>query len=102
MAPLPTISVYCPLSPYHDHDCAYAFPCHGQLLLFSPDEIPNAVAHARKHPEQLPYLVLSSVCGYVSVSFVLLMIKMYGATVTEMVKSLRKARAPTLTRTPTL
>jgi len=22
------------------------------LLSFSPDEIPNAVAHARKHPEQ--------------------------------------------------
>jgi len=34
----------------------------------------------------------------VSVSFVLLLIKVYGATVTEMVKSLRKARAPTLTR----
>ena len=31
-------------------------------------------------------------------SFVLLLIKVYGATVTEMVKSLRKARAPTLTR----
>ena len=68
------------------------------MLSFSPDEIPNAVAHARKHPEQLPYLVISSVCGYVSVSFVLLLIKVYGATVTEMVKSLRKARAPTLTR----
>ena len=35
-------------------------------------------------------------------SFVLLLIKVYGATVTEMVKSLRKARALTLTRTPTL
>jgi len=60
------------------------------VLSFSPDEIPNALAHASKHREQLPYLVISSVCGYVSVSFVLLMIKMYGATVTEMVKSLRK------------
>ena len=67
------------------------------MLSFSPDEIPNALAHAAKHREQLPYLVISSVCGYVSVSFVLLMIKMYGATVTEMVKSLRKV--PTLTRT---
>ena len=66
------------------------------MLSFSPDEIPNALAHASKHREQLPYLVISSVCGYVSVSFVLLMIKMYGATVTEMVKSLRKV--PTLTR----
>ena len=69
------------------------------MLSFSPDEIPNALAHASKHREQLPYLVISSVCGYVSVSFVLLMIKMYGATVTEMVKSLRKV--PTLTRTRT-
>ncbi len=75
------------------------------MLSFSPDEIPNALAHAAKHREQLPYLVISSVCGYVSVSFVLLMIKMYGATVTEMVKSLRKvrtrARARTRTRTRT-
>ena len=70
------------------------------MLSFSPDEIPNALAHASKHREQLPYLVISSVCGYVSVSFVLLMIKMYGATVTEMVKSLRKV--PTLARTRTL
>lgn len=60
------------------------------VLIFAPDEIPKALAHAAKHREQLPYLVVSSICGYVSVSFVLLMIKMYGATVTEMVKSLRK------------
>ena len=76
------------------------------MLSFSPDEIPNALAHAAKHREQLPYLVISSVCGYVSVSFVLLMIKMYGATVTEMVKSLRKvrtrARSRARTRTRTL
>ena len=71
------------------------------MLSFSPDEIPNALAHAAKHREQLPYLIVSSACGYVSVSFVLLMIKMYGATVTEMVKSLRKVRTRTLTRTRT-
>ena len=35
-------------------------------------------------------LVGSSVCGYASVSLVLLLIKLYGATVTELVKSLRK------------
>ena len=69
------------------------------MLSFSPDEIPNALAHAAKHREQLPYLVISSVCGYVSVSFVLLMIKMYGATVTEMVKSLRKVRTRARART---
>ena len=37
-----------------------------------------------------PMLIGSAVCGYVSVSFVLLLIKIYGATVTEMVKSMRK------------
>ena len=71
------------------------------MLSFSPDEIPNALAHAAKHREQLPYLVISSVCGYVSVSFVLLMIKMYGATVTQMVKSLRKVRTRARARTRT-
>ena len=32
------------------------------------------------------------VCGYFSVTFVLLLIKHFGATNTEIVKSLRKAR----------
>ena len=50
----------------------------------------NALAHAYEHPEALPYMMLSSACNYVSVSFVLLLIKMYGATVTELVKSTRK------------
>ena len=67
-----------------------SFTSLATVLIFAPEEIPKALAHASKHSEQLPYLVLSSMCGYVSVSFVLLMIKMYGATVTEMVKSLRK------------
>ena len=39
------------------------------MLSFSPDEIHNALAHAAKHREQLPSLVISSECGYESVSF---------------------------------
>ena len=68
----------------------------------NPNPNPNPSPNPNPNPEQLPYLVISSVCGYVSVSFVLLLIKVYGATVTEMVKSLRKAPAPTLIRAPTL
>jgi len=62
----------------------------GLMLLLPTEEFGLAVKHSIEHSEVLPYLVMSSVCGYVSVSFVLLLIKLYGATVTEMVKSLRK------------
>jgi len=54
------------------------------------DELTLAIDHSVHHTEVLPLLILSSICGYVSVSFVLLLIKVYGATVTEMVKSMRK------------
>ena len=53
-------------------------------------ELAEAIEHSRAHPSVLPLLVASAVCGYVSVSFVLLLINLYGATVTEMVKSMRK------------
>jgi len=71
---------------------ASLFGCGWALLLdllFS-DELKPAIKHTMHHPTVLPMLVGSSVCGYVSVSFVLLLIKLYGATVTEMVKSMRK------------
>ena len=48
----------------------------------------------QEHTDVVPLLVGSAVCGYVSVSFVLLLINLYGATVTEMVKSMRKVRNP--------
>jgi len=73
-----------------------SFTSLAMLLAISPDEISKALDHASAHSEQIPYLVASSACGYVSVSFVLLLIKMYGATVTEMVKSLRKVLTITL------
>ena len=60
------------------------------LLLLPTDELQKAIAHSTDHPDALIMLVVSSVCGYVSVSFVLLLINLYGATVTELVKSMRK------------
>jgi len=60
------------------------------ILLLPTNELSAAVAHSQEQPRVTPLLVLSAVCGYVSVSFVLLLIKIYGATVTEMVKSSRK------------
>ena len=60
------------------------------LLLLPTDELPAAVAHSLANSSVLPQLVASAVCGYVSVTFVLLLISLYGATVTEMVKSMRK------------
>lgn len=60
------------------------------LALLPTNELADAIAHSAKHPSVLPLLVASAACGYVSVSFVLLLINLYGATVTELVKSLRK------------
>ena len=54
-------------------------------------ELGAALRHGAKQPQVLPLLVGSSICGYASVSVVLLLIKLYGATVTELVKSMRKA-----------
>jgi len=60
------------------------------LALLPTDELGAAIAHSTSNTAVLPLLVSSAACGYVSVSFVLLMINLYGATVTELVKSLRK------------
>ena len=58
--------------------------------LVGKDELSPAMEHSLVHTEVLPLLIFSAACGYVSVSFVLLLIKLYGATITEMVKSMRK------------
>ena len=60
------------------------------VALLATDEISEAVEHSLNHPKVIVLLIVSSVCGYISVTFVLLLINLYGATVTEMVKSLRK------------
>jgi len=60
------------------------------ILLLPTDELGPALKHSHAHPSVLPLIFASAVCGYVSVTFVLLLIHLYGATVTEMVKSMRK------------
>merc|ERR1712098_939125 len=42
------------------------------------------------HPELLLFAFASAVMGYLSVNFVMTLISQYGATICEMVKSLRK------------
>jgi len=66
------------------------------LLLLPSSELGEALAHSAENPSVVPLLLSSAVCGYVSVSFVLLLINLYGATVTEVVKSMRKILTVTL------
>jgi drug/metabolite transporter (DMT)-like permease/MFS family permease len=53
-------------------------------------EIWPAMAHAAEHPRVVPSIIAFSVLGYVSVTFVLSIIKFFGATEAEIVKTLRK------------
>ena len=45
-------------------------------MLLSGDELSTAIDHSREHPDVLLRLVASAACGYISVSFVLLLIKL--------------------------
>lgn len=60
------------------------------LLLVASGEMWEAIAHTAEHPEVLLYSAMFASMGYLSVVFVLLLIKHYGATVAEVVKSCRK------------
>lgn len=53
-------------------------------------ELIPALHHSMERPLTTPIIVLSSTLGYFSVAFVLSLIKHYGASETEIVKSLRK------------
>ena len=66
------------------------------LLMLPTGELNEAVEHSAKYPQVVPLIVGSATCGYVSVTFVLLLIKISGATVCEMIKSLRKVLTVTL------
>ena len=63
----------------------YAF-----LSLLPSGELAPALAHSMANPQVVPMICVFSVLGYVSVTFVLSLIKYFGATETEIVKSLRK------------
>jgi adenosine 3'-phospho 5'-phosphosulfate transporter B3 len=58
--------------------------------MFSSNELFDAIEHAKDHPEVITWSVMSSSMGYSSVVFVLLLIKRFGATNAEIVKSCRK------------
>lgn len=59
------------------------------LMLVNGELFP-VVEHAVTHAHVLPWISLAAVFGYLSVSFILLLIRHYGATNTEVIKSLRK------------
>eukprot|EP00958_Prasinococcus_capsulatus_P027023 scaffold5169_cov366-Prasinococcus_capsulatus_cf.AAC.8 len=65
----------------------YAF-----ITLAFSGELSVALEHSIANPQVVPLICLFSVLGYVSVTFVLSLIKYFGATETEIVKSLRKVR----------
>jgi adenosine 3'-phospho 5'-phosphosulfate transporter B3 len=68
-------------------------------VLVSTGELQPALAHSHAYSSVVPLLSAAAVCGYLSVTFVLLLIKFYGATNTEIVKSLRKVLSVALSFT---
>jgi adenosine 3'-phospho 5'-phosphosulfate transporter B3 len=60
------------------------------IVLVGSGEIWEAIEHSRRQPTTVPCICVFSVLGYVTVSLILLIIKNYGATNAEIVKSLRK------------
>ena len=67
---------------------------YGLLVMLPTGELGPAMAHSLANRSVVPLLSAAAVCGYCSVTFILLLIKHHGATNTEIVKSCRKARAP--------
>lgn len=60
------------------------------IAMVATGEAYDAYTYAQQNPAVLYYGVVSSIAGYTSVVFVLLLIQHFGATVTEVVKSCRK------------
>lgn len=58
--------------------------------MITTGEIFEAFTYMSANPTVLIYCVISSVMGYLSVAMVLLLIKHFGATIAEVVKSCRK------------
>lgn len=63
---------------------------HANVGRVYPGEVWDAVEHSLRHRETVPTICAFSVLGYVTVCLVLLIIKGFGATNAEIVKSLRK------------
>lgn len=62
----------------------------GVVAFVMSGEAPEAIPFATAKPEVYYYTVGASIMGYLSVGFVLLIIKHFGATLAEVVKSCRK------------
>mmetsp|Transcript_11692 Transcript_11692/g.20760 ORF Transcript_11692/g.20760 Transcript_11692/m.20760 type:complete len:361 (+) Transcript_11692:119-1201(+) len=59
-------------------------------VIYMTRELQGAIEHSSKHPNVVPSICAFSVMGYVTVCFVLLIIKNFGSTNAEIVKSMRK------------
>ena len=79
--------------------CRVLTPPQAMAVLASTGELQPALAHSNAYSSVVPLLSAAAVCGYLSVTFVLLLIKFYGATNTEVVKSLRKVLSVALSFT---
>uniref|UniRef100_A0A7S0T047 Uncharacterized protein n=1 Tax=Mantoniella antarctica TaxID=81844 RepID=A0A7S0T047_9CHLO len=64
--------------------------CFTTTIMLCSGELLPAINHAATHTNIMPSIYIGAFFGYLSVSFVLLLIRYYGATNTEVVKSLRK------------
>ena len=62
----------------------------GLVTMITTGEIFEASQYIFDTPSVLTYCVLSAIMGYLSVGMVLLLIKHFGATIAEVVKSCRK------------
>eukprot|EP00798_Chlamydomonas_sp_ICE-L_P002985 gene2985-12993_t len=65
-------------------------------VIVASGEIWEAIAHSQRHTQTVPYICAFSVLGYITVCLILLLIKNYGSTNAEVVKSLRKVFQVTL------
>jgi len=63
---------------------------YGLVLLVWTAELEPAVLHTLEHPQLWSHMLVSAAMGYASIAFVLHLIEHFGATNTEIVKSLRK------------
>mmetsp|Transcript_18642 Transcript_18642/g.40045 ORF Transcript_18642/g.40045 Transcript_18642/m.40045 type:complete len:358 (+) Transcript_18642:176-1249(+) len=60
------------------------------VVLYFTGELWDAVEHSLRHTNTVPCICIFSVLGYITVSLILLIIKGFGATNAEIVKSMRK------------
>ena len=63
---------------------------YGLIPLVASGGLNAAIAHSMQYTQVVPMIMGFSVMGYSSVSFILSLIKYFGATEAEIVKSLRK------------